>query len=96
MATTCRNKELLNWVADVRSMVKPDKIVWCDGSKAEYAAMIKMAVDANAAIPLKKRPNSYLSAAIPVMWRVLRTAPISPREPGKKPARPTTGSTRSN
>jgi phosphoenolpyruvate carboxykinase (GTP) len=46
-------------------MVKPDKVVWCDGSKAEYDAMIKIMVDAGAATPLKKRPNSYLFRSHP-------------------------------
>jgi hypothetical protein len=46
-------------------MVTPDKVVWCDGSKAEYDAMIKIMVDAGAATPLKKRPNSYLFRSHP-------------------------------
>jgi phosphoenolpyruvate carboxykinase (GTP) len=65
MAVTCKNKKLLAWVADVQSMVKPDKVVWCDGSKAEYDAMIKIMVDAGSATPLKKRPNSYLFRSHP-------------------------------
>ena len=60
MAVACKNKKLVNWVAEVQAMVKPDKVVWCDGSKAEYDAMIKIMVEAGAATPLKKRPNSYL------------------------------------
>jgi phosphoenolpyruvate carboxykinase (GTP) len=46
-------------------MVKPDKVVWCDGTKAEYDAMIKLMVDAGMATPLKKRPNSYLFRSHP-------------------------------
>lgn len=65
MAIVCKNKKLVNWVAEIESMVKPDKVVWCDGSKAEYDAMIKIMVDSGAATPLKKRPNSYLFRSHP-------------------------------
>jgi phosphoenolpyruvate carboxykinase (GTP) len=65
MALTCRNAKLIQWVEDVRNMVTPDKVVWCDGSRAEYDAMIKIMVDAGAATPLKKRPNSYLFRSHP-------------------------------
>jgi phosphoenolpyruvate carboxykinase (GTP) len=65
MTVTCKNKKLVNWVAEIQAMVKPDKVVWCDGSKAEYDAMIKIMVDAGAATPLKKRPNSYLFRSHP-------------------------------
>ena len=65
MAVTCRNGNLVKWVKEVQDMVKPDKVVWCDGSKAEYDAMIEIMVDAGAATPLKKRPNSYLFRSHP-------------------------------
>jgi len=65
MSVTCNNKQLANWVAEVQAMVKPDKVVWCDGSTAEYDALIKAMVDAGAATPLKKRPNSHLFRSHP-------------------------------
>jgi len=65
MAITCKNAKLVKWVREVQEMVTPDKVVWCDGSKAEYDAMIKIMVDAGAATPLKKRPNSYLFRSHP-------------------------------
>ncbi len=65
MALTCKNTKLVNWVKEVQDMVTPDRVVWCDGSKAEYDAMIKIMVDAGAATPLKKRPNSYLFRSHP-------------------------------
>jgi phosphoenolpyruvate carboxykinase (GTP) len=65
MAIRCRNAKLVKWVKEVQDMVKPDKVVWCDGSKAEYDAMIKIMVDAGAATTLKKRPNSYLFRSHP-------------------------------
>jgi phosphoenolpyruvate carboxykinase (GTP) len=65
MTAACKNKKLVNWVAEVQAMVKPDKVVWCDGSKAEYDSMIRIMVDAGMATPLKKRPNSYLFRSHP-------------------------------
>jgi phosphoenolpyruvate carboxykinase (GTP) len=65
MALTCKNEKLVKWVKEVQEMVTPDTVVWCDGSKAEYDAMIKIMVDAGAATPLKKRPNSYLFRSHP-------------------------------
>jgi len=65
MALTCKNAKLVNWVKEIQEMVAPDTVVWCDGSKAEYDALIKIMVDAGAAIPLKKRPNSYLFRSHP-------------------------------
>jgi phosphoenolpyruvate carboxykinase (GTP) len=65
MSLTCKNGKLIKWVKEVQDMVTPDKVVWCDGSKAEYDAMIKIMVDAGAATPLKKRPNSYLFRSHP-------------------------------
>ncbi len=65
MTVICKNKNLINWVTEVQAMVKPDKVVWCDGSKAEYDSLIKIIVDAGAATPLKKRPNSYLFRSHP-------------------------------
>jgi phosphoenolpyruvate carboxykinase (GTP) len=65
MAITCKNKKLLQWVQEVQALVTPDKVVWCDGSQAEYDAMIQIMVDAGAATPLKQRPNSYLFRSHP-------------------------------
>lgn len=60
MAVPTNNQKLINWVKEIQTMCMPDSIVWCDGTKAEYDQMIKLAVDGGLAIPLKKRPNSYL------------------------------------
>ena len=48
------------WVNEIAKMTDPDGVVWCDGTKAEYDAMIKLLVDGGMATPLAKRPNSYL------------------------------------
>ena len=58
--TPTNNRRLVEWVSEVARMTQPDSIVWCDGSKAEYDSLIKKAVEVGLAIPLAKRPNSYL------------------------------------
>jgi len=65
MSANSNNKKLLAWVEEMSSLCKPDRIYWCDGSQAEYDAMIKTMVDAGMTIPLKKRPNSYLFRSDP-------------------------------
>jgi phosphoenolpyruvate carboxykinase (GTP) len=54
------NRGLLAWVDEVTSMLKPDTVRWCDGSKSEYQEMLHLMVDGGTAIWLdsKKRPNS--------------------------------------
>ena len=65
MEAPTKNKKLLAWVEEVRAMCKPDKVYWCDGSKEEYDRLMQEMVDAGAATPLKKRPNSFLFRSDP-------------------------------
>ena len=65
MSTKTQHAQLLAWVEEMASLCNPAQVHWCDGSKAEYDAMIKVMVDSGAAIPLKKRPNSYLFRSDP-------------------------------
>jgi phosphoenolpyruvate carboxykinase (GTP) len=55
-----QNAKLLAWVDEIAQMTQPDAIVWCNGTKKEYDAMIKIMVDGGLATPLAKRPNSFL------------------------------------
>ena len=48
------------WVNEISKMTDPDSIVWCDGTKVEYDSMIKLLIDSGMAVPLAKRPHSYL------------------------------------
>ena len=60
-----KNEKLLQWVAEIAALCKPDAIRWCDGSQAEYDALFKQMVAAGAATPLAKRPNSFLFRSHP-------------------------------
>lgn len=60
MSVPTKNAKLIGWVDEIAAMTTPDAIVWCNGSKAEYNAMIKIMVDGGLAKPLARRPNSYL------------------------------------
>ena len=51
---------LVAWVNEIAAMTNPDNVVWCDGTKTEYDTMIRLSVEGGLAIPLAKRPNSYL------------------------------------
>ena len=63
--THTQNQQLIDWVKECQELCTPDKVEWCDGSKTEYDKMIKIAVNANLATPLKKRPNSHLFLSDP-------------------------------
>ncbi|MBF0139684.1 MAG: phosphoenolpyruvate carboxykinase (GTP) [Magnetococcales bacterium] len=60
-----QNSKLNAWVEEIRAMVQPDKVEWCDGSKAEYDRMLQILVEAGLATKLAKRPNSYLFRSDP-------------------------------
>ncbi|MDR1727047.1 MAG: phosphoenolpyruvate carboxykinase (GTP) [Acidobacteriota bacterium] len=51
---------LAAWVNEIAALTDPDSVVWCDGTKAEYDAMIRLSLEGGLATPLANRPNSYL------------------------------------
>jgi phosphoenolpyruvate carboxykinase (GTP) len=62
-----RHAGLRQWVAEVARLAKPARIVWCDGSKAEYDRLCGELVAAGTFTRLdeKLRPNSYLARSHP-------------------------------
>jgi phosphoenolpyruvate carboxykinase (GTP) len=65
MSSDIKHEKLKQWVEEAAQMCQPEEVYWCDGSKAEYDRLIKLAVDTGSAIPLKKRPNSFLFRSDP-------------------------------
>ncbi len=51
----------LEWIDEVVRLCKPDRVRWCDGSRAEYDELCQLLVDKGTFIRLNpaKRPNSY-------------------------------------
>ena len=62
-----RNERLSAWVEEVAQLCKPDRVYWCDGSREEYQAMLRLMVLTGTAIWLdeSKRPNSVLVRSSP-------------------------------
>ncbi|MDH3382468.1 MAG: phosphoenolpyruvate carboxykinase (GTP), partial [Deltaproteobacteria bacterium] len=65
MTVTCRHVGLTRWVEEVASMCRPKQIYWCNGSREEYDRCMDEMVKSGTAIPLKKRPNSFLFRSDP-------------------------------
>ncbi len=65
MTAACKHEGLNQWVDEMAALCKPDQILWCDGSKEEYDRMTALMVESGAAIPLKKRPESFLFRSDP-------------------------------
>jgi len=65
MDVVVNNKKLSKWIKEVTELCQPGDIYICNGSKEEYALMIEKLLESGIAIPIKKRPNSFLFRSDP-------------------------------
>jgi len=59
--------QLLRWVEEMAALCRPDRIHWCDGSRAEYDRLCEESVRRGSFVALdpKKRPNCFLVRSHP-------------------------------
>jgi phosphoenolpyruvate carboxykinase (GTP) len=64
---TTSNAALQRWVDDVATLTEPAGIHWCDGSDAEFRALIALMVESGDLLPLNQKtyPNCYLHRSDP-------------------------------
>ncbi|BEL11364.1 phosphoenolpyruvate carboxykinase (GTP) [Actinoplanes sichuanensis] len=58
---------LLAWIDEVAALTTPDRIVWCDGSEAEWTRLTDELVESGALVRLddEKKPNSFWARTDP-------------------------------
>lgn len=61
------NQAVQKWVGEMKALARPDRVVWLDGSEAEYQKLLSEAVRQGQLIPLnpEKHPNCYLHRSHP-------------------------------
>ena len=62
-----RLPELAEWVEEIAGLTKPDAVVWCDGSQAEWDRLTSLLVENGTFTRLNPelRPNSFWCASDP-------------------------------
>ena len=92
-----RHARLLDWVREVAELTTPDRVVWCDGSEAEWDRLTAELVAAGTLVPLDpvKTPELVLGPHRPVRRGPGRGAHLHLLGRRRRtPVRPTTGWTR--
>ncbi|MFI5783859.1 phosphoenolpyruvate carboxykinase (GTP) [Nocardia sp. NPDC051570] len=56
---------ILTWVAEVAELTAPARIVFCDGSRAEWHRLTGALVDKGTFVPLEAKPNSFWCVSDP-------------------------------
>ncbi len=66
-AAPTRHRRLAAWVAEIAALTEPARIVWCDGSQAEYDRLCEELVAGGTFTRLDRdrRPDSFLAASDP-------------------------------
>ncbi|WP_460998767.1 phosphoenolpyruvate carboxykinase (GTP) [Streptomonospora sediminis] len=61
------HKELTEWVREVAALARPDAVVWCDGSQAEWDRLTGLLVEHGTFVRLNPelRPNSFYCRSDP-------------------------------
>src|SRR6478672_8943970 len=61
------NPAIERWVNDVRAITRPDRVVFCDGSEAERARLVRECLASGELIELnqQKLPGCYLHRSAP-------------------------------